>query len=104
MSDEPLASVHPIGARRRRVSLTQWPITLVLIVVVASMMLVATNHFRRGSVLLSAAVLLAMFLRLLLPKPDAGWLAVRSRVTDVAVLGVLGVALAVLSLWVPEPN
>ena len=54
MSDEPLASVHPIGARRRRLSMQQWPITLVLIVVAASMLLVATNHFRRGSVLLSA--------------------------------------------------
>lgn len=104
MKDEPLASVHPIGARHRRMSLRQWPITVVLIVVAVSMVLVATNHFRRGSVLLSAAVLIAAFLRLLLPKEDVGWLAVRARVTDVAVLGVLGVALAVLSLWVPEPN
>lgn len=104
MSDEPLASVHPIGARRRRVSLRQWPITLVLIIVAASMLLVATNHFRRGSVLLSAGVLLAMFLRLLLPKDGVGWLAVRSRVTDVLTLGALGVALTVLSFWVPEPN
>lgn len=104
MNDESLASVHSIGPRRRRVTLTQWPITLVLVIVAAAMVLVSTNHFRRGSVLLSAAVLLAMFLRLLLPKEDAGWLAVRSRVTDVATLGVLGVALTVLSLWVPEPN
>lgn len=67
-----MASVHPIGVRRRRPSVTQWPIALVLAVVVIALVLVASHHFRRGSVALSAAVLLAAFLRLLLPTEDAG--------------------------------
>lgn len=104
MSDPHLATVHPIGPRRRRISLAQWPITLVLLGVVVAMLLVVTDHFRRGSVALTASVLLAAFLRLLLPDEDAGWLAVRTRWIDVTTLGVLGVALAVFSLWVPAPN
>lgn len=104
MSGERLASVHPIGPRRRRLSFAQWPITLVLALAAIALILVASHHFRRGSVALSAAVLLAAFLRLLLPAEDAGWLVVRRRFVDVTTLGVLGLTLAVLSLWVPEPN
>ncbi len=104
MNEDQLATVHELGPRRRRFSLAQWPITLVLTGVVASMLLVATDHFRRGSVALSASVLLAMFLRLLLPEQDAGWLAIRSRAADVVTLAVLGLGLAVLSLWVPAPS
>ena len=104
MSDDRLASVTPIGARRRRFSLAQWPLTLVLVIVAIAMLLVATDHFRRGSVVLSAAVLLAAFLRLLLPESDIGWLAVRSRAVDVATTGSLGLALALFSLWVPAPS
>lgn len=104
MSDNHLATVHPIGPRKRRLSLAQWPITLVLAGVGVALLLVATDHFRRGSVVLTASVLVAAFLRLLLPEKDAGWLAVRSRVVDVSTLGVLGLALAVFSLWVPAPS
>jgi len=43
-------------------------------------------------------------LRLLLSDADAGLLAVRSRRLDVAILLVLGLGLAVFSLWVPPPS
>ena len=103
MSDpaERLAVVHRIGPRRR---LRQWPSMLVLVGVGVSLVLVATNHFRRGSVLLSACVMVAFFLRLLLPDSDAGLLAVRSKRVDVIVLGLLAMGLTTFAFWVPAPS
>ena len=68
------------------------------------MVLIALDYFRRGSIVLSASVLLAAFLRLLLPDEDAGMLVVRSRKVDVITLGVLGVGLTVFTFWVPPPS
>jgi hypothetical protein len=95
------------SARRRRqrhVMARQWPITVVLVGVVAALLLVAFNSFRLGAVLLAASVLLAAFLRLLLPDEDAGLLVVRTKRIDVGLLAVMGVALSVLAFWVPEPS
>lgn len=69
-----------------------------------SLTLVATDHFRRGSVVLAASVVLATFLRLLLSNEEAGLMAVRSKRIDVAVLGALGIGLAIFGYWVPAPN
>src|SRR5690348_2342718 len=77
--------------------LAQWPMALVLLGVVVSLVVVAIGHFRRGSVLLAATVVLAMFLRLLLREDEAGLLVVRSKTVDVVTLAVLGVALGVLA-------
>jgi len=79
-------------------------LTLVLIGVGVSLVLIGTNHFRRGSVLLAACVVLAFFLRLMLPSLEAGLLAMRSRKADLLVLAVLGLGLGIFSLWVPAPN
>lgn len=84
--------------------LRQWPLLLVLAGVAIAMGFVAADRFRVGSVLLAAAVILAFAMRTVLPTRDVGWLAVRSRSTDAAVLGVLGFGLAVLALWVPPPS
>lgn len=95
------------SARRRRRNssvLREWPIGLVLIGVVIALVLVALNSFRLGAVLLAGSVLLAAFLRLLLPDKDAGLLVVRSKRVDVSLLVVMGVALSVLAFWVPEPR
>jgi hypothetical protein len=81
----------------------QWPMTLVLGGVAISLVVVATGHFRRGSVLLAATVVLAMFLRLLLREDEAGLLVVRSKLVDVVVLAVLGIGLGVLAFVVPPP-
>ncbi len=78
--------------------------TLVLIGVAAACVLIAFDYFRRGSVVLSASVLLAAFLRLLLPQDEAGMLAVRSRKVDTVVLGALGIGLAIFTFWVPAPS
>jgi hypothetical protein len=45
----------------------------VLVLVAVSLVLIATDHFRRGSVLLAASVILAFFLRLMLPGSEAGF-------------------------------
>ena len=97
-------TVTSLNSRRRRNWLRQWPIAIVLLGIVIALVTIATDHFRRGSVILSAAVILAFFLRLLLPSKDAGWLAVRSRKVDLIVLGALGLALAIFTFWVPAPN
>jgi hypothetical protein len=82
----------------------QWPIAVVLLGVVIALGLVGFDYFRRGAVVLAGSVLLAAFLRLLLPDREAGLLVVRSRRVDVAVLGTLGVLLAVFAFWVPPPR
>jgi hypothetical protein len=82
----------------------QWPIIIVLLGVGIALALVVMDYFRRGSIVLAGSVLLAAFLRLLLPDREAGLLVVRSRRVDVAILGILGALLAVFAFWVPPPR
>lgn len=82
----------------------QWPITVVLMGVVLALTLVALDYFRRGAVVLAGSVVLAAFLRLLLPEREAGLLVVRSRRVDVVILGSLGAVLAIFAFWVPPPR
>ncbi|CAB4911038.1 MAG: DUF3017 domain-containing protein [Actinobacteria bacterium] len=104
-SEEPLASVHSLRDHRKRgISFAQWPITLVLIGLSLSLVVVEFWSFRRGSIMLSAFVTLAFFLRLLLPDADAGWLVARSKRVDVIVLAALAIGLTVMSFWVPNPS
>ena len=93
-------NVHRLPRSRFR----EWPISLVLLGIALSMIFVATDHFRRGSVVLAVSVVLAAFLRLFLPENQAGMLSVRSKSVDVAVMAVLGVGLTIFALWVPAPN
>jgi hypothetical protein len=102
--DGPSATVVPIRPAPTRAWFAQWPITLVLGGVAVAMGLIAMDYFRRGSIVLSASVLLAAFLRLLLPDADAGMLVVRSRKIDVLTLAVLGIGLTVFTFWVPAPS
>ena len=98
-------NVVPIRRQRRAARwLTQWPITVVLFGVVVACALIAADYFRRGAIVLAASVLLAAFLRLLLPDADAGMLVVRSKRVDVITLGVLAIGLTVFAFWVPAPT
>lgn len=97
---QPPAGAAPARSRR----FGEWPIAVVLAVVLAGLAVVGSGHFRRGTVVLSFGIALALFLRLLLPSRDAGMLRVRSKRIDVAVLAVLAVGVGVLSLWVPPPS
>ena len=103
-ADGPSASVVPIRPAPGRNWLAQWPIVLVLAGVSTAMVLIGLNYFRRGCVVLSASVLLAAFLRMLLPDADAGMLAVRSRKVDVLILGIMGIGLTIFTFWVPAPS
>ena len=98
------ATVVPLRPEPRHRILRQWPIALVLLGVGVACAMIGMDSFRRGCVVLSASVLLAAFLRLLLSDADAGLLAVRSRRLDVTILLVMGLGLAVFSLWVPPPS
>ena len=82
----------------------QWPLMVVLLGLLISLIVVADDHFRRGSVLFAAFVVLAFFLRLFLPERDAGWLAVRGKGIDLVCLGLLGIGLSVFALIVPPPS
>lgn len=93
-------NVHRLPRSRFR----EWPISLVLLGIGVSMIFVATDHFRRGSLILAVTVVLAVFLRLFLPENQAGMLAVRSKSVDVVILTVLGLGLTIFALWVPAPN
>ena len=82
----------------------EWPLATSLAVVLAGLLVVASGHFRRGTVVLSFGITLALFLRILLPNDRAGLLAVRSKKVDVVVLAALAAATSVMSLWVPPPS
>ncbi len=98
------AAVARRAARAKVGPPLQWPLTLVICGMVAALVWVAADHFRRGSVLFSAVVLLAFLMRLTLRDRDAGWLVVRSRRVDLIYLGVLSTSLWVFSLIVPPPS
>jgi len=101
---EPNGVIRPIRPERRARWWREWPIIIVLIGVGIALVMIAADYFRRGSIVLAGSVLLAAFLRLLLPSDEAGMLVVRSKRIDVAVLGTLGIALTVFAFWVPEPS
>lgn len=86
------------------VQLPEWPLVLVLAGVAISMFVVVYDSFRRGSLVLAAAVVLCFFLRLVLTDREAGMLKVRGRLFDLLVLGVLSAAMLLAAFWVPAPT
>jgi hypothetical protein len=97
-------NVVPLRPAQRRSPWAQWPIIVVLAGVGVAMLLIGLDYFRRGSIVLSASVLVAAFLRIFLSDEDAGLLAVRSRRVDVVTLLVLGIGLTIFTFWVPAPS
>ncbi|MDF9815143.1 DUF3017 domain-containing protein [Streptomyces sp. SPB162] len=80
----------------------QWPILVVLGGVALGLVLTAADHFRAGTVLVGAALLVGAAMRFALP--SVGMLAVRSRFTDVFTYLVLGTGIVLLALMVqPDP-
>ena len=82
----------------------EWPLAVSLAVVVVGLFVVGNGHFRRGTIVLSFGVALALFLRVLLPAERAGMLAVRSKGVDIGVLASLAILTSAMSLWVPPPS
>ena len=89
------------AGRSQPIPVRQWPIVVVFTVVGVGLTVTALDAFRPGVITIGAGMLLACVLRIVLP--EVGMLAVRSRFTDILVMGVLGVAIVVLAL-ASEPN
>ncbi|MFF5101846.1 DUF3017 domain-containing protein [Streptomyces sp. NPDC000134] len=80
----------------------QWPVLTVVGLVGLGLLLTALDVFRYGMLLIGLALLGGAVLRWLLP--DVGMLAVRSRFTDIATYGVLGLAIVLLAMMAqPDP-
>ncbi|MEU9476386.1 DUF3017 domain-containing protein [Streptomyces sp. NPDC048191] len=80
----------------------QWPLLVVLGGVALGLLLTALDVFRFGTLLIGAALLAGAVMRWILP--GVGMLAVRSRFTDIATYGVLGLAIVLLAMMAqPDP-
>jgi hypothetical protein len=82
---------------------TSWqlPSVLVLAGVAAGLLLATQVGWQTGTRVLGLAFLLAAGLRLSLPARSAGWLVVRTRGLDAAVLLGLGFAMVALAETIP---
>jgi hypothetical protein len=76
------------------------PAAFVAAVALAGMGLVLTQHWRKGAVLLGAALLVAAVLRMLIPVDRVGLLAIRSRAVDVLCYSGFGVVMVVLAVTI----
>ncbi|GAA4835184.1 DUF3017 domain-containing protein [Saccharopolyspora rosea] len=76
------------------------PFGSVLLVVLIGFLRIAMQHWREGSVLLAAALLLAAVLRGLLPQERVGLLAIRSRAVDMVLYGVLGLVILAVAVTI----
>ncbi|MFF7971730.1 DUF3017 domain-containing protein [Streptomyces sp. NPDC007905] len=74
----------------------QWPMLVVLSTVALGLLLTALDVFRFGSLLVGAGLLTGAVLRWTVP--SVGMLAVRSRFTDIATYGILGLAIVLLAM------
>jgi len=93
----PAPAVVPHRAGRVARFFAEIPLALVIAGVGTGLAVIAMHHFRWGSLAISASVLAGGVFRLVLPTRKAGLLVVRSRFTDVVIMGFLGGALMVLA-------
>ena len=70
--------------------------------VVAGLVIVALGPWRSGLQLMGAGLLVGALSRLVLPTSRAGMLRVRTRLEDVVLMAGIGVALIVLTVWIPD--
>lgn len=88
-------TAHPSRVR-------QLPAVAVLAAAVCGLLLGALVDWQAGAVVVGLALLLGAGLRLTVPPHAAGWLAVRTRGLDAALLLVVGFAVVALALTIPE--
>jgi hypothetical protein len=74
----------------------------ILVAAGTALVIAARSDWRLGIQILGGAILVAALLRLILASRDAGMLAVRHRMVDVALLTGAGVALIVLATNIPD--
>lgn len=92
------------ATRPQRRGFREWPILVVCLGIVGGLSYMGMHHFKRGSIIIAAFVCLAAMLRAVLPERAAGMLSVRGRVIDVLALVALGLAIAVVTVFVPPPS
>ena len=96
-------SAEPGPAGRRYPSTVGGALYLVVLLVAAvALFVVGAGDWRIGVRILAVALGGAAVARLLLPRQDAGMLAVRNRFVDVTLLVVVAVALFVLAGSIPD--
>jgi hypothetical protein len=76
----------------------------VLLTVAGGLVMFATDHFKRGGVLIAGAVFLAALARLFLPQERVGMLAIRSRALDVLLMATLAIVLGFVAVGLPPPR
>ena len=107
-SDVRLLSGYPRSAacNRRRpyaARVTQLPALAVITVCAAGLAVAAFVDWELGAFVLGLGLLIGAGLRLTLPVRAAGWLAVRTRGLDAAILLALGFAVVALANTIPRP-
>lgn len=83
--------------------MTQLPAVGVLAVTGLGLLLAAVADWQVGAFVIGLALLGGAGLRLTLPVRSAGWLAVRTRSLDAALLLGLGFAVVLLANTIPRP-
>lgn len=78
------------------------PFGVVMLVVLIGFERITASHWRQGSVLIGAALLLAAALRALLHDEQAGLLAIRNRVVDVFCYSGLGLMLVYVAYTIKK--
>jgi predicted cation transporter len=82
-------------------SRTQLPFAVVMLIVVIGLVRIVMYHWREGTTEIGLALLLAAFLRAVLPERKAGLLVVRQkRKMDVLLYGAFGVLMIFISLTI----
>jgi hypothetical protein len=76
------------------------PITVVLILVAVALVLISLAYWRRGTVMLAAAMLLGGLLRVILSERTIGVLAVRGKLFDVLFYAITGAFLVVVAIGI----
>ena len=78
--------------------LRELPLGLVIGGVALGLVIIGLHHFRWGNLLIAGSLLASAVFRLVLPTRRVGLLAVRSRVTDIVTMSVMGGSLMLLAL------
>ena len=75
---------------------------VVLAITAVGIGIVSTGNWRLGTRWVAGALIFAALLRLVLPRRDAGMLAVRHRLVDCVMLAGVGAALIILAATIPD--
>ena len=86
--------------RRRHPVLAHLPFGLVMAVVAVGLVRIIMYHWREGTVLMGAALIMAAGLRVLLSDEQAGLIAIRSRPVDVLTYTGFGVCMMFVALTI----